>query len=693
MSADCVVLTVVVDHPRVTLWKVIGDPELYPRFFRGISFCQCVEVPTLARPGRYHLRASFGDGDILDHALTTMIYRAGEQVVFASEPDTGAWVSIKLLDGGAGRTEVKIVFFRPSLQHDRASNWHDSQILAWARDGLQRIVRYLSRTPELLPRNRKDLMAPPLKVAKTLIKAGIIAPTGPAKVVRQLRALATWGATLAGGYAAAAARSPKDVAIVDELGERTFTDVIERTTRLANGLADRGIGADRPVGVLARNHGTMIETLIACSKLGVDVVLLNTGLSAQQVEDIGIRHKLDAVISDDEFDGIVEYLPERTFRISTAAHSTHTGRPTIEKIISEGADTAIKSPEKPGRLIVLTSGTTGTPKGARRPTPKGLGEAASVLSRIPLKVGDRMLIAAPLFHSWGLAALQLSMPLRSTLVLRNKFDAEDTLAAIAEHKVTTLFAVPIMLQRILNLPAHVRARYDTSSLRIVASSGSALSGSMVTAFMDTFGDVLYNFYGSTEVSWATIADPADLRAAPTTAGRPPLGTRVAILGSNGEPMPPGSVGRIFVGNDMLFDGYTDGGGRKIEHDMMETGDTGFTDADGRLFVSGRDDEMIISGGENVFPRPVEEVLAALPQVEEVAVVGVPDAEYGQRLAAYVVVREGARLDEDAVRAYVHQRLARFSVPRDVTFLEALPRNQTGKVVKRLLTEGDWIDQH
>jgi acyl-CoA synthetase (AMP-forming)/AMP-acid ligase II len=521
---------------------------------------------------------------------------------------------------------------------------------------------------------------------------GGLAPTRPDKAVRQLLALAQWGGTLAGGYTAAAARSPGELAMIDQAGLRTFGQVAERTDRLANGLAALGITAETKIGVLARNGSGMVESLIACSKLGVDVVLLNTGLSAHQIEDLVSRHGLSVVLADDDLEPLIRYLPTEVRRVSTAARLGDFDHPTIDDLIIREPPAPLKPPAKPGKLIVLTSGTTGTPKGARRPTPKGLAEAASMLSRIPLRVGERMLIAAPIFHSWGLAALQIGMPLRATLVLRPRFDAEDCLATIAARRCTALFAVPIMLQRILNLPPSVRARYDTSSLRIVASSGSVLSGSLVTGFMDAFGDVLYNFYGSTEVSWATVADPADLRAAPTTAGRPPLGTRVGILGSGGDPVPHGVIGRIFVGNDMLFDGYTDRAAKDFHHALMDTGDRGYLDADGRLFISGRDDEMIISGGENVFPRPVEEALSALPQVDEVAVVGVADTEYGQRLAAYVVVKDGARLDADAVRAYVHQRLARFSVPRDVVFLDELPRNSTGKVLKRLLVEGEWLEE-
>jgi acyl-CoA synthetase (AMP-forming)/AMP-acid ligase II len=292
-----------------------------------------------------------------------------------------------------------------------------------------------------------------------------------------------------------------------------------------------------------------------------------------------------------------------------------------------------------------------------------------------------------MFHTWGLAAVQLATPLRATLVLPRRFDAEVTLRMIHQHRCTSLFAVPIMLQRIVDLPARVRDRYDTSSLRVVASSGSSLPASFVTSFMDTFGDVLYNLYGSTEASWASIADPTDLRLAPTTAGRCPVGTRLGILDEDGRPVPPGVVGRICVGNAMLFEGYTNGTRLAMHSGLMETGDRGLLHADGRLYVSGRDDDMIVSGGEKVFPGPVEELLLSLPGVRDAAVVGVPDREYGQRFAAYVALYPGARLTAAGIRAYIHDHLPRYAVPRDVIFLNRLPRNATGKVVRHLLGDG------
>ena len=285
--------------------------------------------------------------------------------------------------------------------------------------------------------------------------------------------------------------------------------------------------------------------------------------------------------------------------------------PTLESLIAGGDAADRLPPATKGRIVILTSGTTGTPKGANRKEPKTLDPAASLLSKIPLRARERTLIAAPLFHSWGLAHLVLGVALASTLVLRRRFDAEDTLRTIDEHGVTALIVVPVMLQRIVQRGPQVVRRYDTGALRVIAASGSALPGELATRVMDAFGDILYNLYGSTEVAWATIATPADLRAAPGTAGSAPRGTIVRLYDAAGDEVAPGETGRIFVGNELVFDGYTGGGAKAVIDGLTSSGDVGHFDDEGRLFVDGREDEMIVSGGENVFPREVEDAIAAL----------------------------------------------------------------------------------
>jgi acyl-CoA synthetase (AMP-forming)/AMP-acid ligase II len=345
-------------------------------------------------------------------------------------------------------------------------------------------------------------------------------------------------------------------------------------------------------------------------------------------------------------------------------------------------------PQREGRAVILTSGTTGSPKGASRTNPQSLEPAVSLLSKIPLRTRQVTHIAAPLFHSWGFAHFTLGMILGTTFVLRRKFDPEACLATVARYRCDALAVVPVMLQRILELPEQTRAKYDVSSLRVTAASGSALPGDLALDWMNAFGDNLYNLYGSTEVAWASIAIPQDMRAAPGTAGKPPRGTIVRLYDEQGTEVPPGATGRIFVGNEMLFEGYTGGGSKDVIGELMATGDVGRLDEAGRLFVEGRDDEMIVSGGENVFPKEIEDTLARHYAVADVAAVGVADPEFGQRLRAFVVLEEGKQATEDDLRAHVKSNLARYKVPREIVFLDELPRNATGKVLKRELKDRD-----
>jgi len=497
-----------------------------------------------------------------------------------------------------------------------------------------------------------------------------------------------YGVSYAGGFAAAAAQHPERVCLVDGRGQLTWREVDERSNALANGLAGLGVGEGDGVAVLCRNHRGFVEVTAALAKLGASTLYLNTGFAGPQLRDVLAREAPVALVHDQEFTDLVAAGgPVATNVVAWIDDPTSLtpGQPTIDRLIAAGPVTPPTAPSTVGRTIILTSGTTGTPKGAPRHQRSGVGPAVSMLDRIPYRAGDVTVLPAPLFHSWGLGNMTLGLLLGSTFVLRRRFDPEATLADVARHRARVLVAVPVMLQRILELPPAVRRSYDTSSLEVVPLSGSAIPADLATRWMDEFGDNLYNLYGSTEVGWATIATPEDLRADPRTAGRPPLHTEVKLLDDEGHEVPAGQIGRIFVGSELLFEGYTGGGSKEVIDGLMSTGDTGRFDDEGRLYVEGRDDEMIVSGGENVMPREVEDLLVELPDVVEVAVVGVPDQEFGQRLRAVVVRRPGASLDEDDIRAHVKANLAAFKVPRDVVFVDELPRNATGKVLKRNLT--------
>jgi acyl-CoA synthetase (AMP-forming)/AMP-acid ligase II len=526
-----------------------------------------------------------------------------------------------------------------------------------------------------------------LFTARTLAQAGILRPTRPDKALRIANALRRWGPTPAAGYTAATIRDPGATAIVDELGTLTFDEVHRRTNALAHALADAGVKEGDGVAIMCRNHRGFVDATVACSKLGAHALYLNTAFAGPQITDVVRREKPIALIYDDEFEGLTHDAGERRKRFIAWHEAGEKPKdPVLEDLIEAGDPDDVVPPAEKGRVVILTSGTTGTPKGAQRKQPESLDPAAALFSKIPLKAGERTMIAAPMFHSWGFAHFTLGMGLGSTLVLRRRFDPEDTLSATAQHECTALVVVPVMLQRILELAPETIDKYDLSALRVIAASGSALPGERTVKVMDRFGDVLYNLYGSTEVAWATIATPEDLRAAPGTAGRPPRGTIVKLVDEEGDEVRQGETGRIFVGNEMAFDGYTGGGGKQSLGGLLSSGDVGHFDSGGRLFIDGRDDEMIVSGGENVFPREVEDLLADHDAVDEVAVIGVADEQFGQRLKAFVVVTRGARVDPDELKDHVKANLARYKVPREIEFLDELPRNATGKVLKRELAE-------
>ncbi|MBA2239992.1 MAG: AMP-binding protein [Solirubrobacterales bacterium] len=562
-------------------------------------------------------------------------------------------------------------------------------------------------------------------VLKALYDAGIIEPSDPSTALKVGTTLLRWGASPATGVAVGAIKHPERPMLIDELGELSYAQVHERTNALANALREEGIGEGDGIAIMCRNHRGFVEATLAAAKLGATALYMNTAFAAPQLKGVVEREQPVALVYDQEFAGLLaeagdelkryvawredgEGEPEKEAADGVPGEAEESGEQEaggeddpserqvaeaesraeddhpLEALIESGSTDDLAPPGENPRFVILTSGTTGTPKGAQRSAPSSLGPLAALFSIIPLKAGQSTVIAAPLFHSWGFAHFTLATALESTIRLRRRFDPEATLELLASSEAAALVVVPVMMQRILDLPRDVLDGYELADLEVTAASGSALPGELATKWMDTFGENLYNLYGSTEVAWATIATPEDLRAAPGTSGRAPRGTVVKIVDPDDQELPSGETGRIFVGNEMAFEGYTGGGNKGDLEGLLSSGDVGHMDDEDRLFIDGRDNEMIVSGGENVFPREIEDLLSDHDSVKEVAVIGVSDEKFGQRLKAFVVLRDGASLDADEAKQHVKSNLSNFKVPREVEFIDELPRNATGKVLKREL---------
>ncbi|MGW4370001.1 acyl-CoA synthetase [Nocardia takedensis] len=519
--------------------------------------------------------------------------------------------------------------------------------------------------------------------AALAVRAGLATPERPDRLARM--GVAVLRAGMLGGLATVAALRYRDrVAVLDEAGPVTFRELDERSTALANAWRARGLRDGEGVAVLVRNHRGFHYAVFAAAKCGARIILLNTGFAGPQLREVLARESADLLVYDDEYAPLPDDLD-----LARGAYRAWVDEPavdTLDNLIASGARHRPRPPSTTARIVLLTSGTTGTPKGAGRGEPSSLAPLGAILSRVPMRAREVTECPAPLFHTLGFAQAMLAMGFGSTLVIRRRFDPQAVLDSLHEHRATALIAVPVMLQRIVDLGPEARVGRDLRTLRVIFVAGSQLGADLCRRVTGAFGPVVYNVYGSTEVAYATIATPADLAREPGCVGKPVPSTTVKILGEDGIELPRGWTGRIFVGNDFQFDGYTGGGDKLRVGRVMSTGDLGHFDRAGRLFVDGRDDDMIVSGGENVYPGEVEELLAAHPAVREVCAFGVADERHGERLRAVVVVREGHTLSEDDVREYVKAHLARFKVPRDVVFVAELPRTPTGKVLKRVLRE-------
>jgi acyl-CoA synthetase (AMP-forming)/AMP-acid ligase II len=510
--------------------------------------------------------------------------------------------------------------------------------------------------------------------ARALVSSGMLSPSSPVAGFRLIREARRGGTNPYTLLAVTAARWPNRAAMIDDDGVLSYRELQLETESLAHELSDDGVGPGQAVGVMCRNGRGFVEAVFAAALVGADVVLVNTDFRIDALAAALSAHQITVMVADDEFAERVQAADESVVITDPATVKAHQGdsRPDVAA---------------PGRIVLLTSGTTGKPKGVPR-TPQmrsAVGVWVTILDRTRLRTGSRISVAMPMFHGLGLGMLMLTVALGGTVLTHRHFDAEAALAQASLHRADAFTAVPVVLARILDLPQRVRARNPVPYLCVVLSSGDRLDPTLGQRFMDAYGDVLYNGYGSTEVGIGALATPADLRDAPETVGKPVAGCPVRIFDKNDRPVGPRVTGRIFVGGGLASEGYTGGGAKAVIDSFNSTGDMGYLDNAGRLYIVGREDDMIISGGENVYPRAVENALAEHPDIAENAVIGVPDERFGHRLAAFVVLQPESEIDAPALREYLKGKVSRFEQPRDIHIVNSIPRNPAGKVLRQELS--------
>ena len=521
-----------------------------------------------------------------------------------------------------------------------------------------------------------DLRSVPATVADAasavgvLARAGVIGPFLPRPGLAPLVARAPFKTPNMGSAVAVhAAVTPSKTALIDDAGAVTWRELNQRTRRLANALLGVAAEGDR-VAFMLRNGREHVECYAACGLAGLAAVPVNTWSPAAEIAHIVSTQRPKVFIADEEFAEALRGVDVPVWWVGPDGD--------YEDVLAASAQ-RVPPVRGGGRIVTHTSGTTGRPKGAERDVGNAnLNLLVGFLEKVPLHRNDVFLIGPPLFHQLGQAMVALGLVLGTPLILPRRFEPEDFLRVAIERQASAAVVLPVMLKRIVDLPADV----PSPRLRVAVVSGSAFPTALRERAERRLGRVFYDLYGSTEVGWATIGTPQDQERRPGSVGRSGRGTRVLIVDDDGNILPPGKVGHIHVAGLFAFEGYTGiEHDKRVVEDALDIGDLGYLDEEGYLFVTGRGDEMIVSGGENIFPSEVEGVLERHPDLLDSAVIGVEDEQYGEVLHAFVVLREGVQLDAAAIVEFVRGHLARYKAPKHVSVIDELPRNAAGKVLK------------
>ncbi len=542
-----------------------------------------------------------------------------------------------------------------------------------------------------------------LRTGKRLLRvgkeSGLVRKFVSTKTRKVLAEVLRHGINVRNAHTLHAARHPERLAMVDDARQLTYAQADAEINRVGNALSGRfGVGRGAPAILMMENRTEYLTCWFGLFRIGASGVHASYRMTADelgyQVDHSGARVLIvspTALEAATQLDAARDDL-DLTI-IVVGDQPPPPGALSFDEVLAQASAEFAKPAGRGGdsENIVYTSGTTGAPKGTvRNFNQYGLLELSRLLDRLPLQADDRHLMVAPLYHSGGQAFALLNTALAATLYLRPHFDAEDTLRYLSDYEINSIFMVPTMLRRVLDLDEALHRRCPTPRLRGLVCGAAPFPRALRERAIERFGsENVFDFYGATEIGWVTLISGEEMLDRPGSVGRPLAGQKLRILGDDGREVPRGEVGKIWVKNQHAMTGYLKN--RQASQDIrrgdwVTVDDLGYLDADDYLYLAGRARDMVITGGVNVYPVEIENVLVLHEDVADAAVIGIPDEEWGEKLVAVIVPEEGAEFDPQALEQHARDQLAGFKVPRQWESADEIPRNPTGKILKDELEE-------
>lgn len=503
---------------------------------------------------------------------------------------------------------------------------------------------------------------------RKLYHTKLIKPSG---LYRLVAALLRSGVNLMALLRYAGNQYGEGIAVTDEYETLTYSELFQQSTLLALNLAEKyDIKPGKKVAIMCRNNAVVVRAVFAAAYTGADIYMLNAEMSQGQFYNMLAKYAFDLIIHDDALTALVDQSPIKVTSLPaynpserSANRLSKTAPNSTRKIKARGS----------GKIIVLTGGTTGDFKiAARKPSVINyLPPFFSLINKLDPASFHSVYIATPIYHGFGLAGMLMSVMLGAKIFIAERFDAEAACQLIKHNRVQVAVVVPLMLARMVKLDCGA-----LKFLNCILSGGAALTPSLVNETATRLGDILYNLYGTSEAGFSIMATPTDLSLYPSTIGRPIKGVHLAILDADGNEVDNNWPGRICIKSSWTVNNAG----------WVETGDLGFRDENGYYYLCGKTDDMIVSGGENVYPVELENILSQHPEISQSAVIGINDHEFGQRLKAFVVPVAGSAITEHDITAWLSTRVARYQTPKYIEIATVIPHTSLGKPDKKLLKE-------